>query len=361
MKFYDLLQLDPGTIRKMMAKTDSPAEKRRLRMASFTRSLLIVIFSILFISLMTGLFGSENSSMAVSIFCILLAVRFVGYGYNIKDSLINMAVVFLIMLIVPEMGLTAGPWLNWLVYIIFLFVILVITTQNPIMGNGGLYTFSFVFLCQNPVHGESLINRGWMTLVGFILCAIILWRNHKNQDKDVSFLNIIKNMSIYDKKMQWQLRLAIGVGLVIAIFQDLGTEKFMWIGFACGSLLSDYNVDNNIHEKYVDRLVGAVIGSFAFYVLYMIIPAKFYPFFGPIGGLCLGLCTEYRYKTMLNCFGALMTSVAMYGLQQAVFIRIGNTLVGILCALLFYYLFDRFILKGLLKKSQDPIAQSYQS
>lgn len=96
--FYQLIQLDPSMIRRMMGQTEDREERRRLRIAMITRSALIVVFAILFIGLMTSLFGAENSSMAVSIFCILLASRFVGFGYRISDSLFSMALCFLVLL-----------------------------------------------------------------------------------------------------------------------------------------------------------------------------------------------------------------------------------------------------------------------
>lgn len=360
MSFYQLIQLDPASLYAKTAKTNDPKEKRRYRLAAFVRSLLIVIFAVFFISLMTGLFGAYNSSMAVSLFCILLAIRFVGFGYNIADSLVNLAIVFAILLCCPVLAFQVNLFFKLLIYIGSLLVILVMTAQKPQMGNGGLYTFSFVFLCQNPVYGQEFEQRAWMTLVGFLLCGLVLWRNHKNEEKDVRFWNILKNIRFDSKLFQWQLRLALGVGLVLGLFSSLHLEKFMWIGFACGSLLSDYNVDNNIHEKFRDRLIGAVIGSLAFYVVYLIVPARYYPFFGPVGGLCLGLCTEYKHKTMLNCFGALMSAVGLFGLGHAVVIRILYTLLGIVFALAFYYLYDRFVMKGLLKKEDDPIAQSFE-
>lgn len=361
MSFYNMIQLDPGTIRRMVRETDNPKEIRRLKIASAVRSLLIVAFAVLFISLMSALLGAENSSMAVSIFCILLAVRFVGYGYNIGDSLFAMFIVFAILLFCPVLAYRCGFFLKLVIYVLSLLVMLILAAQKPQMGNGGLLTFSFVFLSENPVYGEAFIQRAWMALLGFALCGLVLYRNHKNQNREIRLISLLKNIDLHNRLFQWQLRLALGVGLVLSIFSWLEAGKLMWIGFACGSLLSDYNVENSIHEKFTDRLVGAVIGSFAFYVLYQLVPVRFHPFFGPIGGFCLGMCTEYKHKTMINCFGALMTAVSFYDLQSAVFMRIGNTLLGILFALVFYYLYDRFLMKGLLKKGQDPIAQSFKS
>ena len=39
------------------------------------RSVLIVVFAIVFISLLSGVFGSDNTPMAVALFGIMLGIR----------------------------------------------------------------------------------------------------------------------------------------------------------------------------------------------------------------------------------------------------------------------------------------------
>ena len=359
MKFRQLLRLDPSAIRKLLAQTDNKKERSWLHLAVFTRALLIVIFAIAFISLLTMFFGAENSSMAVSIFCILLATRYVSYSYNINDALINMFVCFIILTVCPVLASMTGILLKAVIYTLSLMGMLVMVCHDPRMGNGGLYTFAFVFLCGNPVSGQAFVDRCWMALTGYAICAFLMWHNHRNKDRDVRFSQILKHFTLRDPVVQWQLRLALGCGLFLTLLSSLHIEKFMWAGFACGSLLSDANVNDAIHEKFWNRLLGALLGCLAFYILYTFIPAQYHALFGPIGGLLLGLCVEYRHKTMLNCLGALMSTVPIYGLQGAVLLRIGNTILGIVAAIAFYLLYDRFVLKGLLKKRDDPIASSF--
>jgi len=64
---------------------------------------------------------------------------------------------------------------------------------------------------------------------------------------------------------------------------------------------------------------------------------------GPLGGLCLGFCTDYRYKTALNCFGALMMATGIYGIQGAVVLRIVDTILGVIFGMIFALLFHKFI------------------
>ncbi len=117
----------------------------------------------------------------------------------------------------------------------------------------------------------------------------------------------------------------------------------MWAGFACGSLLSDHNENPKIHERFFHRIIGVISGSALFYIVYSIIPNSLHMIIGPLGGFCLGFCTDYRYKTAINCFGALMLAAGIYGLHSAIILRIADTLVGIVFAICFYYLYELVI------------------
>ena len=60
-KFYDALQLDPSILKRRIAACETKKEKNFYRAAMAVRSALIVAFAILFISLLSGLFGADNT------------------------------------------------------------------------------------------------------------------------------------------------------------------------------------------------------------------------------------------------------------------------------------------------------------
>lgn len=77
MKFYDALQLDPAILKRKIAACDTKQEKARYWVAMAVRSALIVAFAIVFISLLSGVFGADNTPLAVALFCMMLGIRFV--------------------------------------------------------------------------------------------------------------------------------------------------------------------------------------------------------------------------------------------------------------------------------------------
>ena len=341
MKFYDALQLDPSILKRKIAASDARREKTYYWLAIAVRSVLIVAFAIVFISLLSGVFGADNTPLAVALFCMMLGIRFVNFEYCIGDSLVTLAAVLAILVLVPSAAAVLPPVLLIPLHFAAFFALLCMTTQRPEMGNGGLYSFAYIYLTGNPVMGEALVRRGLLALVGYLICGAILFAKHRDQHRATRFHHVVRRFDLSVPVHLWQLRMALGVSLVLSAGQIFGVERFMWMGFACASLLSEHPYSGNTFTRFWQRIVGAVAGSCGFFVLYLLTPEAFHEWMGPLGGLCLGFCTDYRYKTAMNCFGALMLGAGIYGLQGAVVLRIVDPLLGVTFGQVFAATFHR--------------------
>ena len=100
MKFYNALQMDPAVLKREIAACETRREKIFYRVAMAVHSVLIVAFAIVFISLLSGMFGADNTPLAVALFCMMLGIRFVNFEYCIGDSLITLAAVLVMQ---PEL------------------------------------------------------------------------------------------------------------------------------------------------------------------------------------------------------------------------------------------------------------------
>ena len=352
-KFYDALQLDPAILKEKIAVCDTKKEKAYYWAAIIVRSVLIVAFAIVFISLLSRVFGADNTPMAVALFCMMLGIRFVHFQYCIGDSLMALAVVLAILVLAPSAAAVLPPVFLIPLHFAAFFAVIYMTTQRPEMGNGGLYNFAYIYLTGNPVMGEALVRRGLLALVGFLICEAILFAKHRHQHKTTRFHHVVQKTRLSDPIFLWQLRMALGVSLVLTAGQVFGVERFMWMGFACASLLSEYPYCGNTFTRFWQRIVGAVAGSCGFFVIYLITPEALHPLMGPLDGLCLGLCTDYRYKTAMNCFGALMLEAGIYGLTGAVVLRIVDTLPGVTFGLEFAAIFHRLAAVRFLPKPES--------
>lgn len=343
MKFYDALQMDPAILKREISACDTKQEKTYYWVAMTTRSVLIVAFAIVFISLLSSVFGSDNTPLAVALFCIMLGIRFVNFEYCIGDSLLTLAVVLAILVLAPSAATILPPLFLIPLHFVCFFSLLYITTQRPEMGNGGLYSFAYIYLTGNPVTGEALIRRGLLALAGYLLCGAILFIKHRHQHKMVRFYQVVQKFDLSKPVCLWQLRMALGVSLIMTAGQVFGVERFMWMGFACASLLSEYPYSSNTFTRFWQRITGAIAGSCLFCILYFLVPQSLHSLLGPLGGLCLGFCTDYRYKTAMNCLGALMLGTGIYGIQGVVVLRITDTILGVIFGLIFATIFHQLV------------------
>lgn len=337
--------MDPSVLKKRIAQCETVREKTFYWTAIAIRSALIVAFAVVFISLLSGLFGQENTPLAVALFCIMLGIRFVNFEYCIKDSLITLAIALGILVFVPSIVGIAPTIVIVFIHFVGFFALLCITTQRPELGNGGLYSFAYVYLTGNPVYGVSLGKRTLLAVVGYAICGLILWAKHRNSHETVRFHHLILKFNIKNPVNLWQLRMALGVSLILAVGQIFEIPRFMWMGFAGASLLSEYPYSSNTKPRFWQRILGALAGSGLFFIVYQITPEFFHSLMGPLGGLCLGFCTDYRYKTAMNCFGALMLATNIYGIQAAVFLRIADTILGVCLGAIFAAIFHKLIEK----------------
>lgn len=343
MRFYDTLQMDPSVLKPKIRAAETRKEKLSLWATMALRSLLVVSFAIACIAPLSSVFGAENAPMAVALFCILLGIRFVDYSYCIRDSLLNLAVVLALLVFGPVLASLAPAPLAFLVHLAAFFAILLMSCDKPEMGNGGLYNFAYIYLSGNPVTGAALLRRCGLALLGFVVCGTILYCKHRKNNPQLRFRQVAAQFQLTSEKSRWQLRFALGVALVLTLGRVLNVERFMWAGFACASLLSTYPYSANLREKSFQRLVGVVAGSAVFFVLYLIVPSSLFTLIGPFGGFCVGFCTDYRFKTAINCLGALMMATSLYGAGGAIRLRIVDTFLGILCGLCVAFLFQKIV------------------
>lgn len=323
-----------------MNEATNKHERRSLIFALVARSFLLVAFAIAFIAPLTMIFGNENSPMAVAIFCILLSIRFVDFGCCLEDALENLVTVFLLLWFAPVLADNLPFILALGVHFIALATILFMTSDKPEMGNGGLFGFAYVFLTGNPVSGDAFFNRFLLAVVGIIVCGLVYVKKHRHKNADVPFHEKKRAFSLKEHKHEWQFRMALGVSLLLACASAFDLERFMWAGFACGSILSESCEQPNIQRKSSHRLIGMLTGCAAFYAVFTLVPQSLRILIAPLGGFCLGFCTDYRYKTAFNCFGALILASGIYGLDPSVLLRITDTVIGVVFAVVFFYIFD---------------------
>ena len=209
-EFYNALQMDPSVLKRRIAACGTKGEKAFYWAAMAVRSALIVAVAILFISLLSGLFGADNTPLAVMLFCMLLGIRFVDFDYCIADSMAALGAALAILTLAPCAAAALAPVLVAPLHFIACFALLLLTCQRPEMGNGGIYNFAYIYLAGNPVAGQALARRGMMALAGYLLCGAILFVKHRKRNPDACFHHRLRRFDLARPECLWQLRMALG-------------------------------------------------------------------------------------------------------------------------------------------------------
>lgn len=341
MSFYQIMQLGPAVIKQKLKFSRDKREKQKLVLAMTARAFAIIIFAVFFITLGNTIFGSANSSVSVSLFCLLLGMRFVPFGYKVEEGLMALFTTFAMMFIAGIVMSLNLPFLAFAINFIFLFLILIMTANEPVMGNGGLYVFTYLFIVNTPVSGHALSMRFYELIVGFILIGLIMIAKHKGKDRETSILNLFKSFSLNSSTSHWQLRLALGVSTGLLVGQLMHLPKAVWLGYACMSVLLPH--EGKLYERALLRFGGVVVGSILFLVIYPLWPQNLIFWFGPIAGIFLGYTAKYFWASVFNCFGALLLAATIYGIPEAPFLRIGNNLLGAVIAVIFWLGFETLL------------------
>ncbi len=360
---YQLLNMNEGGLKRKIKESDTFKGKAFYWFILALRAFLIVCFAVLFVSLGSAFFGSENSAMAVVLLVIVLTIRFVHFRYCIGDTLVMLAAAMAIFTFAPTLAVIAPAWAKFFIHFAALFALICITVQRPEMGLGGLVGFSYVYLVGNVVDGDALVRRAMLAVAGYIICAAIMIHQHRKKDRDVRFHHFLQQFKVSSLTNLWQLRLASGLALCLTLGELLHIPRFMWMGFACSTMLVRYPYHKEEHKRFLERVEGVVIGSVGFIILCNIIPESTYELIGLIGGFFLAFCATYRWKTTIICFGALSMAIGLYGVTGAAVLRILNNILGATFAMVYMDGFDVFIASKLapeLKKVEEEKKEEHR-
>lgn len=346
MRFYQLLQFDPFILKQKMRQA-TPSEKYYYFMALMVRAILLVGFAMTFVCTISWVFGNENKSLAVVLFCMLLTFRVVDFGYKMSHSIISIGIILMIFGLLPLLEEQKFIVVKWLGNFLCLSTLFVLTGSNPSMGNSGLYGFSYLFLMGTAQHltKEQFYVRTELLVVFFIVLSTIFFIKHKDKHINKTWKQEFLGDNLFSQRNLWLIYCAFGLSILLLMGDLFSFQRFMWIGFAFSSLISSYGTD--IKKRIFDRLVGIIVGSILFGVISMFLLNSI---LGIVGGLALGFCSSYRTKTIFNCFGALSVANSLYPINVAINLRIIDNIIGLVFCVLYIVACKAVLNKVLIKR-----------
>lgn len=349
--FYGLLQLGPQQM-KQIIKQAPKEEKKKYIFNMIIRNLLVVLFAIIFVGGASSIFGKNNTSVAVAFFCILLQGRYVNYGYNIKTSIINLGIMSMIFAIDSQIAPNLPSFLAFIVNFSLLGIIIVMTCNNPRLGNIAVYVDSYLFTTfMGPQTTHELKLRFIEVVIGFVICAYSFYKHNKNKDQSTTFSSTIKIFDFKNTIAQWQFKLMFGLSLGLFVGEIFHLPRYFWIAIAGLSVLAPFG-EFSIKKRIVGRTFGIIMGCLFFYLLVLILPAKYLFLVGPLGGFLVGFTTTYHWSSAFNCFGALSLAASIYGANFALGLRIFNNLLGCILSTIFVIIYLWLLKKSKLSTSK---------
>lgn len=334
MTFYQELQLDQVGSKKFIKSLPNKKEKIKHTLIYLFKILLTVAFCVVFVTAFTKIFGANNSVVGVIVLLSVMVVRFADMGIENKHGVLSVFIIYAILAFGPRLTNLVNPGIAFVINVACILALMMLGCHNVIMSNHSTFVLGYLLLQGYDVTGHDYTMRLWALLVGALMTAFILYRNHKKVTYKRSFKSIFEEFDVKSSRTKWYLRLTLGVSTVLLIASLLGIPRAMWIAIATMSVLLPFHKDMVQRVKY--RAPGNILGAIFFVVLYTVLPESMYGTIGMIGGIGVGLSATYGWQAVFNSFGALAIATPIFGMGTAIFLRIFNNAFGSI----YGYVFD---------------------
>lgn len=335
MTFYQELQLSQAGSKSYISSLKNPKDKWKHTGIYLFKILLNIAFCTAFIALFCILFGSENSVAGLAVLLSIMVLRCADLGIRAPHGVFSIFIVFGILAIGPKISnLLPAGW-AFCTNVIFIMLLMLLACHNVIMYNHSTLILAYLLLQGYDVSGAVYNKRLLGLLVGAVMTAAVFYRNHRKKTYKRTFQSLFDEFNLSSARTQWQLRLTFTISSVILIASLLDIPKAMWIGIAAMSVCVPFRNDITYRLKY--RTPGNILGSILFLVAYFLLPEGSISYMGILGGIGTGLSASYGWQTVFNGFSSLAIAVPVFGLPNAILLRIFNNLFGSL----YTWLFDR--------------------
>lgn len=333
MSIYQALQLNANGSKNLIRNAASRNDKVKWSLVYLLKIFLTVIFCFSFVTVFSILFGNDNSIAGVAVLLILLLVRQADFGINRKGSVLAIFLLFCILAAGPRLANLAPPFFAFLINTACILSIAVLACHNIIMYNHFTFVLCYLLLYGYDVTGTVYLTRLAALGAGFLLCTVIFCLKHRRQSFKRGFMHLLDEFDFNSSRTQWQIRISLSTASSMLIGQLIHIPRVMWIGIACMSIMTPLIKDCAYREKR--RAPFNMIGCILFICLYHVLPQELLPFLGILGGIGVGFSASYSFQNIFNALGALMIAADLFGLYNAVLIRIGTNIFATLYCILF--------------------------
>ena len=296
--------------------------------------LILLIGIIVFISIFSSIFGSNNTLIGVVIITAILMFSSMNLSLEFKDAILGIIVFF------SAMGITSyfvkyHPYIGIGVDFILVFLMTYIFSIDTKKKLYLPFILCYVFLQGSPATDSELPTRVISLFIGGALVAIIYYLTHRKAEKEDrrTIKDMLSNIDIHSLQTNFSLRMAIGITVAIFIGTIFDFTKGMWITSTVLSLTQPYYTD--IKEKIGQRLVGTVIGAIIFIILFnFLIPKSLDSIVLLVIGYIYSFIKPYKIQMIFVTLNSLAAAMILFDASTSVPMRIFFVIIGIVIAVL---------------------------
>lgn len=340
MTLYQAMQLNVKNLKNVINNA-TKREKYKYISAMILRNISCLIFCLIFITFFTTVFKPENSSVGIMGVLAILSLRFTDFDFHPNQSIIGLIIVYAICTISPHLANHVPLILGIFINFISLVLILVITSHKVNYANHFTFILGYILLWGNDVSGKLYQLRVLAMICATLFTVIIYYHCHHHKKVENTFKNIINDFFSLSKRTVWYIKISSAISIILYLGELFNFSRTMWIAFACMSVI---NIEyEQIKYKFKNRILFVIVGSLFFGILFTIIPKEYLGIAGIIGGLMVGFSGSYHWQTVFNCFGALATTIDLFGFLNAIIIRIIANFIGSIFSFVYHHIFERII------------------
>lgn len=296
--------------------------------------LILLIGIIVFISIFSSIFGSDNTLIGVVIITAILMFSSMNLSLEFKDAILGIIVFF------SAMGITSyfvkyHPYIGIVIDFILVFLMTYIFSIDIKKKLYLPFILCYIFLQGSPATDSELPVRVISLFIGGALVAIIYYLTHRKAEEEDrrTIKDMLSNIDIHSLQTNFSLRMAIGITIAIFIGTIFNFTKGMWITSTVLSLTQPYYTD--IKEKIGQRLVGTVIGAIIFVILFnFLIPRSLDSIVLLVIGYIYSFIKPYKIQMIFVTLNSLAAAMILFDSTISVPMRIFFVIIGIIIAVL---------------------------
>lgn len=302
-----------------------PGQKNKITLMRVLKNLGTVAFLFVFEYGFISLFGNVNSMIGVAMAAAIL--RFLKVDMGLRPIQGSILIFYLFVhagcfAYISSLNVYAGILVN----LVTIYFVLTLSGQQILTKSYFPFLLCYIFCVGSPVQGTAFGYRMLGLAAGGAIVAIVYFICHHNDPRATTVLDIVRGIRITSMRHQFILRMTFGLSIAMFIGSIFGLLRPTWISMSVQSLTVPFILDTR--KRVIQRIIGTVLGGYAFLGLTALIPEQFYGWFLLLNIFIALFITNYMWHIFFVTLNIMIGGLNFYDASMSMGMRIAWVLVG---------------------------------